>query len=386
MAWAMAVPLLYLGFLVPSGAFLTPALQDITAHVITTGLDIVGIPYYADALVIEIPEGKFFVAEACAGLRFLIASIAFGVLYACMIYRSPGRRALFILASIAVPVFANGLRALGIVVLGHHLGSAQAAVVDHILYGWLFFSLVLVLLILIGLPFREDGGPFPIRSYALPLVPPAPRRTWTAVALLLLLSASAPSLVAWLDHMAMAGPTASAGPGSFVGCKAVPAQSAPAEQAAWAFECPFGPTPDDHLNLTVTAFSLRADAGAMTRQRRIATGELGAEEITTRSLGNGTSGKWTLLNSTEPDRIAATSEWMDGQPAPGGLSQRRTLAWRSLTGTGPAAVLLTIAPPMDDGRMLPATRQRVEAAITNFLETNPQLPTQIAALSRAAGQ
>ena len=66
----------------------------------------------------------------------------------------------FIAASIVVPIIANGLRALGIVALGHVLGSAQAAATDHVLYGWMFFSLVILLLIALGLPFREDIGPY----------------------------------------------------------------------------------------------------------------------------------------------------------------------------------------------------------------------------------
>ena len=47
-------------------------------------------------------------AEACAGLRFLIASIAFGVLYSVLIYRSYTRRTLFIVASIILPM-SSGL-------------------------------------------------------------------------------------------------------------------------------------------------------------------------------------------------------------------------------------------------------------------------------------
>lgn len=384
MARAMAVPLLYLGFLVPAGAFLTPALQNITAGVITTGLDIIGIPYYADALMIEIPEGRFFVAEACAGLRFLIASIAFGVLYACMIYRSPGRRAMFILASIVVPVFANGLRALGIVVLGHILGSAQAAVVDHILYGWLFFSLVLLILILLGLPFREDGGPFPIRATSRALTAPAPRRLWLAAGSVLALSALAPGLVAWFDRQALAGPAGHASPGPISGCTADAAPSAVPGHTTWAYVCPFGPAPEDRLILLMTAFAAHEDAGSMTRQRRVATGELGAEEVTTTPLRSGPTGRWFLVNTIEPDRIAATSEWIDGRLAPGGLTQRAILAWRSVIGSGDAPVLVTVTPPMDDGRMMPATRQRVEAAISALLDANPGLPTQIAAFGHAA--
>ncbi len=153
---ALSGPLLYLYFLVPFGDFLTPKLQDITTWFTRHGLDILGIPAFIDGYIIEIPEGTFFVAEACAGLRFLIASVAFGALYALLMYRSPVRRIVFVTASIIVPIIANGFRALGIVVLGHWLGSALAAATDHVLYGWIFFSIVILLLIVLGLPFRQD--------------------------------------------------------------------------------------------------------------------------------------------------------------------------------------------------------------------------------------
>src|SRR5215218_3359752 len=123
---------------------MVPWMQDITAAFVGHGLALLRVPAYVDGYTIEIPEGTFYVAEACAGLRFLIASIAFGVLYALLMYRSPVRRGVFILVSIVVPVIANGFRALGIVVLGHVLGSAEAAAADHVLYGWIFFSLVVV--------------------------------------------------------------------------------------------------------------------------------------------------------------------------------------------------------------------------------------------------
>ena len=81
--------------------------------------------------MIEIPEGPFEIAEACAGLRFLIASIVFGCFFAVVMYRSYWRRTLFISMSIFVPIFANGLRALGIIVLAHIEGSASAVAADH---------------------------------------------------------------------------------------------------------------------------------------------------------------------------------------------------------------------------------------------------------------
>jgi exosortase len=70
--------------LVPSGAFLVPALQAFTAHFAVAGLHILSIPVYSTGALIEIPAGTFAVAEACAGLRFLIAAVAFGVFFAIL--------------------------------------------------------------------------------------------------------------------------------------------------------------------------------------------------------------------------------------------------------------------------------------------------------------
>ena len=195
----LAGPLLYLFFLVPFGAFITPVLQDFTAGFIRVGLQVLGIPAYITNLTIEISAGTFYVAEACAGLRFLIAAVAFGVFYALLNYRSPGRRAVFIGASIIVPILANGVRALGIVVLGNILGSAEAAAADHIIYGWGFFSVIMLLLVVGGMPWREppaQPGPAGVRQLG------GPGPAWPAVAACLL-CATGPA-VAGLLNLGMA--------------------------------------------------------------------------------------------------------------------------------------------------------------------------------------
>lgn len=161
--WRIAAfALLYLFFLVPSGAFITPWLQDFAARFAVGGLHLLGVPVYSDGMEIDVPGAKFTIAEACAGLRFLIASVALGTLYGYMMYRSWRRRAAFVAVSIVVPIIANGFRVLGIVMLGYWLGNAQAAVADHLIYGWVFFSIVSLTLILLGLPFREPIPAFPI--------------------------------------------------------------------------------------------------------------------------------------------------------------------------------------------------------------------------------
>jgi exosortase A len=160
-AWRVsAFALLYLYFLVPSGAFLTAPMQGFAARFAVAGVHLLGIPVYSDGYDIEVPGARFEVAEACAGLRFLIASVALGTLYGYTMYRSWKRRAAFIVVSIVVPIIANGFRVMGIVVLGYLLGNAEAATADHLIYGWVFFSIVSVILILLGLPFRQDVPAF----------------------------------------------------------------------------------------------------------------------------------------------------------------------------------------------------------------------------------
>ena len=194
---ALSGPLLYLVFLVPFGAFITPALQSVTAHFIDAGLTVLAIPHFSNDMYIEIPAGAFFVAEACAGLRFLIAAVAFGVFYALLNYRSTGRRVAFIAASVVIPIIANGLRALGIVVLGHVLGSAEAAAADHLIYGWVFFSFVMLLLVAAGLPLREDPAPPPASAEAA--LDQAAFYPWPVVSVVAL-AALGPALVLALSY------------------------------------------------------------------------------------------------------------------------------------------------------------------------------------------
>lgn len=164
---ALLFPCLYLFLLVPSGEWLTAPLQDVTTWFIVQGLELLSVPVYADGVFIDVPNGRFEVAEACAGLRFLIASIAFGLLFANLVYRSTGRRIVFIGLSLIVPVIANGLRALGIVYISYLTDNQVAVGIDHIVYGWGFFTAILLGLIWIGVRFREDGRP--LAEFRMPI-------------------------------------------------------------------------------------------------------------------------------------------------------------------------------------------------------------------------
>jgi exosortase A len=153
-------PLFYLYFAVPYGEFLIAPLQDFTAEFVVRALRMVDIPVYLDGIFIYIPTGTFEVAEACAGLRFLLTSFALGLLISHLLYRQFWRRALFVGLSLAVPIVANGFRAFGIVMIAHLSGYEAAAGADHLTFGLIFLSIVLLCLLGLGMTFREESGLF----------------------------------------------------------------------------------------------------------------------------------------------------------------------------------------------------------------------------------
>jgi exosortase A len=151
----MLFPLLFLFFAVPAGEGLIPRLQDVTAFFAVKGLELVGVPVLLERRLISIPSGVWEVAEACSGLRYLTASLMLGCFYAYIVYRKTTRRIVFVAACIVVPIVANGLRAFGIILLGHLTQNRLAAGVDHLIYGGVFFGFVIFLLFTVGWRWRE---------------------------------------------------------------------------------------------------------------------------------------------------------------------------------------------------------------------------------------
>lgn len=148
-------PLGFLFFAVPMGESLIPPMREYTATVLVALVKLVGIPVYRDGMFISLPSGNWSVVEACSGVRYIIASVTLGSLFAYLSYNSIGKRLTFIVISVLVPIVANGLRAFMIVMLGHFSDMTIAVGVDHLIYGWLFFGLVMFILFSIGLKWRD---------------------------------------------------------------------------------------------------------------------------------------------------------------------------------------------------------------------------------------
>ena len=165
----IAFPLAFLLFSVPVGDFMMPKLMEWTAGFTVLALRATGIPVYREGLQFVIPSGNWSVVEACSGIRYIIASVTVGTLFAYLNYVTLRRRLIFIAVSFIVPVFANWLRAYMIVMIGHLSGNKLATGVDHLIYGWVFFGIVIMAMFAIGARWSEIPPAEPVLE-----LPPAP--------------------------------------------------------------------------------------------------------------------------------------------------------------------------------------------------------------------
>lgn len=157
LTYQIIFPLFFIFFSIPFGEEFIPLLQEITADWSVILLQWSGIPIYRSGLYIEIPQGRFLVAEACSGISFFIASVVIGSLYAYLNIYSWKRKVVFVSISIIFPVVANAIRVYGIILTGYLTDMEHAVGADHLIYGWIFFSLVIICLLAIGEMVREKG-------------------------------------------------------------------------------------------------------------------------------------------------------------------------------------------------------------------------------------
>jgi exosortase A len=329
---ALSAPLLYLFFLVPFGEFLIPPLQTPAVHFTTTGLDLLGIPNFADDVTIQIPEGTFLVHQACSGFRFLIALTAFSALFACLVYTRPLRRLLFIAASFVIAVIGNDLRVLGIILIAHFIGNNQAIATDHVLWGWAFYVIIGAVLVLIGLLFRHD------RSAQVRVVGRTSGRTSgpTVIALSsVVLLAAVPRVAA--NHLAQvetdAASIAQISAAVLPGCDTLPPSAAPPAPAAddksagisqsMAYRC------DGSLFvLTLHRYPPRIASRTLFMSLRAAESPPEADIIRqadgVRAAGGSQGRAWRISESQKDGRyfVVATALWLDGRPAGFGIAAR----------------------------------------------------------------
>ena len=205
----LAFPLLFLFFAVPMGEDLVPPMMEFTATFTVEALKLTGIPVYREGLWFSLPSGNWSVVEACSGVRYLIAAATLGVMYAYITYHTLWKRLLFIALSVIVPILANGVRAYMIVMIGHLSGMEYAVGVDHLIYGWVFFGVVMFILFWIGSFWQEEQEP---PGFVAPPRVISAQSVGVRVMLISLLAIGASASTVWGTHRALSLDVQMAGP------------------------------------------------------------------------------------------------------------------------------------------------------------------------------
>ena len=341
----LSAPLLFLFFLVPTGAFLTPDFAGFHGSLHGQWPR----PHWHTLCRAIQPDrdsgGNFHRRRRLCGASFSNGIRDVRHAYTPFtIYRSPVRRGLFVVASIIVPILANGARALGLVLVGHVLGSAQSVAVDHVLYGWLFFSLVTLALVAGGLPFREDIG-LVREAEPQPLPRETGERAWIAGASVVAMACIGPALAGLL-------PTAAAG-----------AQES-AAAARVAGECPrCGRLSCDWHGRDAPRLFLsrrppyrqRAGPPAAWEPRAQLAAEANAAfaGLEREPSPVGAMAGWEIAG--DGHKIAALGVWVNGKLLGSGLTGRLEQARVVVAGGRDAPVLITVSAVADPARTEPAS-------------------------------
>lgn len=151
--WVLAAPLAYLFLALPIWNHLVPVLQDHTADTAAWGVRAFGVPVFHEGYYLVIPEGTFVVAEVCAGLRYLLATLSICGFYAMLNLRHWASALVFIAGSVAISVVFNWIRVV-MVILAGHLTEMQSPIVvgsdAHIIHGWVTFGVALIPIFFLG--------------------------------------------------------------------------------------------------------------------------------------------------------------------------------------------------------------------------------------------
>ena len=157
--WALLFPILFIGFAIPIWFPLSPVLQDVTADVVFGVIRLLGVPALRQENVIVLSAGSLSVEEACSGLRYLLAALTLGTLYAYLNYKTFRARLVVVLIAAAAAVLANMLRVFIVVYLAYATDMQHPLVHDHLTLGWYLFGGLVVILLFLDARLQRHSQP-----------------------------------------------------------------------------------------------------------------------------------------------------------------------------------------------------------------------------------
>ncbi|MEN8205325.1 MAG: exosortase A [Pseudomonadota bacterium] len=168
----LLLPVFFIGFALPVWSPLSPLLQELTADVVFWLTRAAGVPAMRLDNLIVLPAGSLSIEEACSGLRYLLAALTLGVLYAWLNYQGTWARLLVVVIAAVAGVVSNIIRVFIVVYLAYTTDMQHPWVSDHLAFGWWLFGGMVLLLMVIDTVLsrrttsRPDVNPPPVTSVA----------------------------------------------------------------------------------------------------------------------------------------------------------------------------------------------------------------------------
>jgi len=137
------------------------------------------------------------------------------------------------------------------------------------------------------------------------------------------------------------------------------------------------------LTTTIDVFPVRANPALPIAVRRSTGAEDLSEDVAV-SPFTAVQVPWQLVETQQPDHVAASALWIDGDPALGGIAGRLRQARNSLFGGDFAPVMVMVSLDGDGSPIGLRQRQQAGTVIRAFVDAQGGLNERIVALARAA--
>jgi exosortase len=144
----------FLLFMIPIPATiyysLTLPLQFFASKVTVHALHVVGVPCLQKGNIIQLPDYRLEVLEACSGLRSLVTLMALGALYGNLSMPGKVRPIILFLATIPIAIVTNIFRIFITAIAAYAISTEIAEDFLHELSGLIVFGTALILTLILG--------------------------------------------------------------------------------------------------------------------------------------------------------------------------------------------------------------------------------------------